>query len=176
LPPDSPSYFAYLDAEAPGVEVILAGLLRSGVPGQAFLKNLPLALQKKLKRPGLEIFSRPPLLSEVLNQAAVVIHHGGDGTGQHALAVGRPQLVFPVHVSQILIAQIIHGMGVGNYVTGVTDPTVVTKELHLLLNQIKYTERAWAQACDIQSHHPGDGLTQVLNRCFQLLQQSVPAS
>ncbi|MDB5335940.1 MAG: hypothetical protein JWN70_1559 [Planctomycetaceae bacterium] len=171
-PPETPSYFAYLDAAVPGVGAILAGLAQSGIPGQAYLRNLPPSQRDSLIRPGLEILHRPPPLTEVLPRVSAIVHHASGGTSQHALAIGRPQLVFPSQLEQVINAQMIHKLGVGNYILKIVQPEVIAQEFRHLISESGFADRAWARACELQERSSCNGLSQVLARCFGLLNNS----
>ncbi|MES2792756.1 MAG: nucleotide disphospho-sugar-binding domain-containing protein [Planctomycetota bacterium] len=169
LPPEQPSYFAYLNGSQAGVEVILAGLLHSGYPGQVYLRDLPPLQRDAWRQSGLTILDRMPHIGEVLSRASVLVHHAGGGTSQHALAIGRPQFLFPTHLEQILNSQFLQGLGVGFYNIPFGTPEVIAIRLRHLLTTPQFAEQAWARACELQARGLNDALPRVLAHCFAQL-------
>lgn len=172
LPPGDKSYFAYLDANFPGVDRILAGLSLSGYSGRAYLRNLSHEQRAKWQYPGLTILARPVELPDVLPQVSVIVHHASGGMAQHALAVGRPQLVFPTHLEQALNGQMLHALGVAHYLLQVPTPEQVALQVRELIQTPEFSDRAWDRACTLQ-HLSGSGLPAVVSRCFSLLKKSL---
>lgn len=172
LPPEKTSYFAYLDAEHPGVDRILTGLSLSGYTGRAYLRNLSPEQRPTWQRPGLEILPRPLPLPDALRDASVIIHHASGGTAQHALAVGRPQLVFPTHLEQALNGQMLHALGVANYALQVPTPEQIAHQIRELVRVPEFSDRVWDRACTLQQTCRS-GLPSVVSRCLSLLKKSL---
>jgi hypothetical protein len=170
LPPAPPSFFAYLNAAAAGVEALLAGLARAGFPGAVYLRAASEAQRARLRALGLVVHDRPPPLRDVLTRHALVVHHAGIGLAHYALAAGRPQLVLPEHLEQILNAQLIHGLGVGNYLVGHYEAVRPTQELTHMLNDAALAERCRVAAASVQARGPWAPLAAVTEHCLKLLQ------
>jgi rhamnosyltransferase subunit B len=170
-PPVSPNFFAYLSVEAHGIEQILGGLLRSGRPGSVYLRGASPGMRQSLRRPGLEVLDGLGPLAEVLPRASAVVHHAGSGLAQQALAAGRPQLVFPNHLEQVLNAQMLHALGVGQYVLGASSEEIVAQELRQLLAGRALAERALTHAAGLQKRGPWDPLPRIVENCVVLLEQ-----
>jgi UDP:flavonoid glycosyltransferase YjiC (YdhE family) len=64
-----------------------------------------------LQRQGAEVFKTPPKLTDMLARASVVVSHAGAGLSQAALAVGRPQIVLPIHSESQMIARSLEKLG-----------------------------------------------------------------
>lgn len=172
FPPRDPSYFAYLDAGLPGIEHIVEGLIRSGVPGRAYLRNVTPEARQRWLSAGLNILTRPAPLREIASQVSVIVHHASGGTAQHALAAGRPQLLFPTQLEQVLTSQMLHAKGVGNYIIQVYESEVIARELQRLIVDPGFSDRAWGQACELQAHGVCNGLSPVLAQCLHRLHSS----
>lgn len=171
-PPPTPSYFAYLNAAQAGVEQVLNGLLSCGFPGQVYLRQLTEAQRDLWKSAGVNIIEQMPPIREVLARATVVVHHGGAGTAQHALAIGRPQLLLPTQLEQILSAQLLQQLGVARYIIPMTDHNVIASALRQLLMAPNFSAQAWAKACELHGRGLGDALSRVLAHCFLLLNKT----
>ena len=85
---------------------------RATSPTPQVISSTP-AQRERCRRQGLEVLEVPAPLEEVFPRVAAIAHHGGVGLAQQALAAGRPQLLFPVHLEQLLNAQMLERLGVG---------------------------------------------------------------
>ncbi len=130
LPPAPPdSFFAYLNGEYPGVDLILPHLAAAGLRGSAHVRNPSPRLVDAARRAGVTIHDDPPPLAQALSNAAVVIHHGGLNTAETALAAGRPQLTLPIHLEHIITASALGDLGVGRSLTGHYDVKAISRSL-----------------------------------------------
>ncbi len=170
--PAAPRYFAYLSAETPALEPILRGLAGSGCPGSAYVRGASPELRRRLEQPGLELVDGPQPAAEIMPGVSVVVHHAGMGLAQHALAAGRPQLVFPGHLEQILNGQMLHRLGVGQYLLGAPNPDTVAQELRQLIADRGIADQAAARAASLRERGPWDPLPRIVERCLVLLEQS----
>jgi len=68
---------------------------------------------------------------------SAVLHHGGAGVTQAALAVGRPQVILPQYLEQELTGQALERLGVGRRLTGAAPSQV----LSVLASAV--TDRDW---------------------------------
>jgi len=99
--------------------------------------------------------NRPPVLpegvlavdyapfSELFPRAAVIVHHGGIGTTGLAMRSGRPMLVMPCAWDQPDNAERAARLGIARTISRRRyTPARVAAELHRLLNDPRYTQRA----------------------------------
>lgn len=167
--PDKPSFFAYLSAEYPRVEEVLTGLALTGVPGSVYLRGSNTEQRQRLRLQGLSVFDRPAALPKVLAEHAVLIHHGGVGAGQSALAVGRPQLVLPQHLEQAVNAQNLHRLGIAAYTVEPPTPEAAGRLLQQVLAQPRLAEQAQAASRTLHSRPRRELLPALVSCCLQLL-------
>jgi UDP:flavonoid glycosyltransferase YjiC (YdhE family) len=119
LPPASAdTFFAYLSADYPGVELILPWLARAGFQGSAYVRHAPASLVDAARGAGITVFDTPVPLREVLAAAAVIVHHGTLNTAQTAAAAGRPQLALPSNLENTLITRALEELGVARSLEG----------------------------------------------------------
>jgi len=171
-PTIAPHFFAYLSAEMPSCEPILAALAGTGCPGRAYVRGADAALRDRLGRQGLELLNRPLSQQDLLREAAVVVHHGGSGLAHAALAAGRPQLLFPAHLEHLLNAQRLHALGVAHYLTGQFPVADIGEGLRQLTSEERFSRRAREIADDVAARGPLDPLPLILDRCRQCLSES----
>jgi UDP:flavonoid glycosyltransferase YjiC (YdhE family) len=103
--------FVYLAADFGETRKVLQALVDSKVPAEAFIRDASDDLKKALRKRGVMVYDQPPPLADVLAPATGIIHHGGMGTLETALCIGRPQLLVPRHLEQALNARNLAGKG-----------------------------------------------------------------
>jgi hypothetical protein len=168
-PPERPSFFAYLAAEMPGCEAILTTLAQTGFPGRVYVLGAGPERCDRLRRLGLEVFDQPAPLNEMLAQSAVIVSQGNIGMAQAALAAGRPQLLFPAHLEQLMNARRLQALGVAHYLTGQFPAADVGEGLRQLLTEPSFRRRAQAAAAVVQARGPYNALPGIVAHCEQWL-------
>jgi rhamnosyltransferase subunit B len=170
LPPAPPdSYFAYLNAEYPGVDLILSQLAADGFRGEAYVRGASSRLLDAARRSGVTIHEGPIALDRALATAAVVIHHGGLNTAESALAAGRPQLTLPIHLEHILTARALEGLGVGRSLLGHYRVDAISASLHELARPGEYSRRAMDFAGTVRARDYPGCLPKIIDCCHAWL-------
>ena len=111
-PPAKKAVFAYLDGQFGLTAKLLEILARSGFPVEAFVRDLPDRMKSALRARNVRVHETPPPLPEVAERSSLIVHHGGIGTSETALALGRPQFLLPKHLEQRLNAGNLLRLGV----------------------------------------------------------------
>lgn len=116
LPPCSPSQgngsiFGYLSTEYLELRELLRSLARAGLKGQVYIRGGIGPFEECVAGSCLRLLNDPVDLVPVLREASAIVHHGGIGTTQTAMGVGRPQFVFPRHWEQRLTARAVEKLG-----------------------------------------------------------------
>jgi UDP:flavonoid glycosyltransferase YjiC (YdhE family) len=161
-------FFAYLSADCRGLNVLLAGLGKSGINGAAYIRGADADLRATLSFFGTKIRETPASLEEILPEISLVIHHGGVGLAQQALAAGRPQVIFPRHLEQMLNAQLVQQLGVGEYMAGEFFAPQVTRIVRQVAEGGGYQERARNTAASIQARGPWDPFEPIMEACCKI--------
>jgi len=98
--------------------------------------------------------------SEMLDQATLVVNHGGYGTVLGCLAAGAPQVVFPLFADQPINAARVHALGAGIALHGgsIPDPrralasvADLALAVERVLGEPSYTRAAETVAAEIQA-------------------------
>jgi hypothetical protein len=167
--PDAPAgYFAYLSLDVPQIDGVLNGLARSGFPGAVYLRGADAGPRDRLRGQGLNVLDGPTPLGEMLAKVSAVVHHGGVGVAQHALAAGRPQLIFPEHLEHVLYGQLLQQLGAGAAWSGGVAPDGVARALQLVLSDPRLTRQSREAARAIQARGQANSLPRIVDRCFAL--------
>lgn len=166
--PRQPRFFVYLNATYKGLDRFLSSIARTGVKGAVYLSGASKGLNDKLRQHGLDAYDKPAPFSEVLPSSSVVIHHGGLGTSEAAIAYGRPQILLPRHLEQQLSARAMVRLGIAGAVTQRT-----LKEgggvLVKLLKERGFGRRAQALALQVAQRGYEKNMSKVAKECLALL-------
>jgi hypothetical protein len=166
--PSPPAFFAYLSADCRGVDVLVAGLAQAGIKGSAYIRGATGELASRLCAFGITIHETPAPLAEVLPKVSLLIHHGGVGLAQRALAAGRPQIIFPRHLEQMLNAQLVQQLGVGEYLAGELSQKAVSRIVRQVIEDARYLERARNAASSVQAGGPWDPFDRIMEACCKI--------
>lgn len=93
-------YFCYLSATYKFTERVLEGLALSGRTGSVYLRDSQPPQRAAWRARGLVMHDGPRDMRVEAARSRVIIHHGGIGTCEQVLALGRPQLLVPRHFEQ----------------------------------------------------------------------------
>jgi UDP:flavonoid glycosyltransferase YjiC (YdhE family) len=163
-----PSFYAYLSADMPGVELVVIALKRAGFDGRVYFRGASYSLIQRLRSEGLNVEMHPPQLSEALATAAFVLHHGGAGVATDSLAIGCPQLVLPRFVEQQLTGQCLERFQLGRSLFGEVRLSAVVAAAHELMSDDNQ-RRAIEIAASLRAEIPMPGIDRVIEACHQRL-------
>lgn len=174
LPPPSPApakprFFAYLAADAAGLQRVVLALGKSGVPGGIFLRNPPPRLKEELGKTNLVLYDGPQPMTEVMRDASFIVHHGGAGTTEACLAAGRGQLLFPRHLEQWTTARALRSLGVADTITRDMTEEAVIESVRKFANDPQWNVRAGAVSADIASRGPRPGVAPIVDAGEELM-------
>ena len=102
-------------------------------------------------------------MSQVLDEAELIVCHAGHGTVAAALLAGRALLMAPIHLEQYMLAQRVEQMGAGRAWNGGRHERELAKLLRELLAESRYTAAARAFADrhrDFDQHAQFDAIVQ----------------
>jgi len=97
----SQDYFGYLSYSYPGTQKVLSALAGKDWKGEIFLRDAKDDIRETWRARGLTIHASPQPIEEAVARSRAVIHHGGIGTLEQVLAMGRPQCIVPRHFEQL---------------------------------------------------------------------------
>lgn len=163
-------YFAYLSLTAPGVAKVLTALSTSGLSGSIYLRDATSAVRQEWRERGLSMLDAPAHMETAVSRAALLIHHGGLGTCEFGLSVGRPQLIIPRHQEQAMNGACLRRLHVA--VATVTGGRFEVQHVNAALAQVRkeqYRRAAAERARIIARRGPCGGLATVLQACEKYL-------
>jgi hypothetical protein len=168
LPPTAPpvrdhKFFAYL-AESPATEAVLTQLAQTGCHGTVYVRGLRPSGRQRLRAQGLDVLDRPAPLAQAVAAHAVFVTHGGGSVGS-ALAAGRPQLLLPQHLEQLLTARQLRRLGAGLYLAPEQSPAAAARALLRLLHEPAFAQRATATSTAIHARPRREALPAILACC-----------
>jgi hypothetical protein len=172
---DRAGYFAYLSAEAKGIHQALVGLANSSIRGEIYLRDAGRRILEEASHLNLTVHTTPQELPEAAAKARFIIHHGGMGVSEVALALGRPQLLIPRHQEHAANALRLRKLGCA--VAMSSGGKYRGEDMCQALSHLsdpKFERAALAVAAAIEDRKGGDGLGRVLDACLALLTPQDP--
>ena len=163
--PTQPSLFAYLAGDFPKSRKLLQAILDSGIPAAAYVRDAPDDLKHALRARGLTIHDEPPPPERAFAEATLVIHHGGIGTSEACLMLGRPQLLLTRHLEQSLNASLTRSLGVADTLRSEFTLAQAAAQIREMCCSAEWAGRSGEVALSIQQRKPGHSL--------ELIEQSI---
>lgn len=108
--------FAYLRAESPHHEAVLAALHALGRAAVIYFPNMPPALAARYSAVHLTYLDQPADIEQMTREADLAITYASLATTTAFLLAGKPLLLLPGHLEQFLVARRVEEMGAGRLV------------------------------------------------------------
>jgi hypothetical protein len=164
-PPAKPSLFVYLAADFPKTRKLLQAILDSGIPAAAYVRDAPDDLKHALRASGVTIHDEPPPPVRAFAEATLIIHHGGIGTIEACLMLGRPQLLLSRHLEQSVNASLARSLGVADSLRSEFTLAQAVTQIRKVCCSPEWAGRAGEMARSIQQRKPSHSL--------ELIEQSI---
>ncbi len=174
--PERPGVFAYLAGDHPQSEAVLKALAASRLPTACYVRDLPPAWAETARAAGLTLHDSPPALGDALAPATIVVHHGGIGTTQAALALGRPQLLVPRHLEHAANARRVAALGVGLALPFRFSVVEARHALDVVLRSACFADGAREAAANVHAAGPGRALERLVERVARISGRGVGGS
>lgn len=163
------TWFAYLTAEHAQTSIILTTLSQLDTDGCAFVRDILPNERERLRKLGVNILDTPGDLTRIVPESAMVVHHGGLGTIEMALAMGRPQLLVPRQLEQTLNAGLVGQFGVALGLSGTLKAENVHSAYSRMLDDSSFAASATLFAHGLTMREPGGSLDRVVQRALNHL-------
>ena len=98
-----------------------------------------------------------------------MVHHGGIGTTEVALGIGRPQLLLPRHQEQSLTARSLEALGLAVSLSREFEPRTLARAVEQVLEEPAYGARAQAFAQELQARGPFDNVARIVEGSREIL-------
>ncbi len=167
--PRKPGFFAYIASDYREIKKAAQGIADIKLPGEIYIRRAPVRLRKALRKSGHHVHDVPAPLFEVLENASAIIHHGGIGTTEVTLGIGRPHVLLPRHMEQELTARALEELGVGIKVSGDFSPKSVVDALHKVIEDPGFGQRATEFAETLRSRGPVDNVDRIVRGCLRII-------
>lgn len=170
-PVPTPGWFGYLSLANDASPSVLEALAVSGLPGELYLRDASPDTIELWRARGLTIHERPVDIAEAAGRARFVVHHGGLRTMEAILALGRPQLLAPVHIEHMMNAKQLETLGVSRVLDGaaLADPGLTASRLHEIATDDGLAATAWTVANALSMPDASRNLDALLTACEGLV-------
>lgn len=112
-----PAVFAYLKSEYRGLGEVLKSLKAGPWRVLAYIPGLTQATVAEVSGPNLRVLVDPVDMHEVCRNCEAVLCQSGSGTVATVLHAGKPVIMLPMHMEQLLFARRVQALGAGVYLT-----------------------------------------------------------
>jgi UDP-N-acetylglucosamine:LPS N-acetylglucosamine transferase len=163
--------FAYLKHDYPRLDDLLQQLKTSTHSVLVHIPGTTPAFIQKHSSANLHISPQPVKLAEISRQCDLALCHGGAGTLAAFLLSGKPLLLLPLQLEQLLSSRNVANLGAGICVAPEIKKPNFRSLISDLLSHRKYTLAAEDFAKKYASFSPGKQALDIGNRCEALAQQ-----
>lgn len=167
--PERQRIFAYLGDDHPSLHTIVECLAELKTPSEVYLRGEAGAFRRLLSARGVVVHDRPPPLEALLPQVSAVLSQAGSATTHAALAAGRPQLCFPLHLEAELTAAALASLNVGRWVWSGAPKSLVAAELERVLRDDTLAKNATRMGEFLAVRTDRDRLGVVTEACLKLM-------
>jgi UDP:flavonoid glycosyltransferase YjiC (YdhE family) len=164
-----PRVFAYVYSHYVGLPNLLAALAELDVPTLAFCRDIDPGLKARYQSSTLRFSDAPMSVSAMVPQSDLVICHANHQMTAQALLAGKPLLLLPTQVEQMLIARRVERIGAGVTVAPVSPTSDFALPLAILAEGKGHAECARAFAARYDRLDRAAMLAGIADRCEQRL-------
>ena len=149
---------------------MLKELQTLGVTGSAYLANINSVKAKSLTTEKFKIYVAPQDLTTIAQSTKFIVHPGGLGLSQHALGLGRPQILLPTQLEQRMNATNLVRLGGAEviYNWSRTETKDLSKEIYNHIQKTALLSSAYDIAKKL-TETTKPSLELVLSECIKLL-------
>jgi hypothetical protein len=163
--------YAYLKP-FPGLEGLLAALLEQGLPTLILGGGIEPALQERFANPHLRFVERPLDLRQVAQQCDLAVLMAGHGTTAALMLAGKPCLLVPPFLEQLLFARKAEQTGAARVLTKEVGAPAA-RSLQELVSNPGYRAQAQAFAARYTGFRPGQQVLEVVDHLERLCRGSM---
>jgi UDP-N-acetylglucosamine:LPS N-acetylglucosamine transferase len=160
--------FVYLQRDLPQLDVVIDWLAASPHRVIAFIPDLDEARRRRLAARQRLVTERPVRLERLLKRCDLIVCHGGE-ISAGAVMYGVPQLLFPTHYEQYLLARRLELLGAAGWIGPAGDAAVVSGALARLATDPSFGSAARAFAQRYASYSPQEQRRRVVGRIEQII-------
>jgi UDP:flavonoid glycosyltransferase YjiC (YdhE family) len=163
--------FVYLSGQYDKIGMVVEGIAAAKVRGKAFLRNPKSTTVAAFEKAGMEVLGEVLPSAEfraAVGRSRAVIHHGGVGTSQDILALGRPQIVLPMTFEQQLTSDTLFRFRVGGRLRQGVTAEAMTTAVRTVVDTDDMMTRSRAAAEAIARRGSPPSLPRVLDACAEM--------
>lgn len=171
-PPAGREVFLYLSGSYEKLTEIGQGLADAQATGQAYIRNASRRVVAAFERIGIRVLSEVLPRDEfraAVGRARCVVHHGGVGTSQDMLALGRPQILAPTSFEQQLTADVLFRFRVGGRLRQGLTADAVANALRSAFDDEELAGRARRAAEVVASRNLQPAMPRIVAACNELV-------
>lgn len=164
--------FAYLRAESPHHETVLAALHALGQAAAIYFPNMPPALAARYCAAHLTYLDQPADIEQMTREADLAITYASLATTTAFLLAGKPLLLLPGHLEQFMVARRVEEMGAGRLINPEQPPGDLRGVLADLIDNPSWRTNAAAFAAKYAAFDQQAVIGNLVRRIGEMLDES----
>ncbi len=161
---DGPRVFAYIKPGTRDFEPVLKALRALDVAAVVHAPGVSTAMQHQYLAANIRFSEQPLRMDDVCRECDIGICHAGASTVQALVIAGRPLLLLPTHVEQMMTAKSVQNLGAGLVVDYERPVPDYRKLIKRLLDEPAFAEAARAVAARHAGDDPAARLAAIVDR------------
>ena len=163
-----PRVFVYVQKYLPQLDALIDCLACGPYRVLAWVPGLEAERRARLAAPGRVVLDRPVRMETMLKECDLVVSLGGD-IAHGSIMFGVPQLVFPQHYEQLLVARRVELIGAGGWVGPGAPRDQVDLALRTLTQDPRFKAGAQAYARRYPAFSPSEQRRRIVQRVEAIL-------
>jgi UDP:flavonoid glycosyltransferase YjiC (YdhE family) len=161
---DGPRVFAYLKPGTRDFEPVLKALRALDVAAVVHAPGVSTSLQHRYLAANIRFSEKPLRMDDICRECDIGICHAGTGTVQPLVTAGKPVLLLPQHVEQMMTARAVQSLGAGLVVDYERPAPDHRKLINRLIEEPAFAGAARAVAARYAGDDPAARLQAIVDR------------
>ena len=160
--------FAYLKPHFKDIGTMLQAFTRADAAFVVHAPGISPAAVRQYTSANVSFSDEPVRMQEVLENCDLIVCHAGASTVEAALMAGKPLLLLPQHLEQMMTAKRVEALGAGLWVNPERPAPDYGKLLARLLSEAGFRHAAKSMASRHAGHDPVARLAAIIDRCEEV--------
>ncbi|MBS0352896.1 MAG: hypothetical protein JSR83_03195 [Proteobacteria bacterium] len=161
--------FAYLKAHSPNLDDMLAALARLNAATLVVAPGLSSRQIQSFTRPNLRFAQQALRMDCVREECDLAVGHGGAGMVDLILGAGKPLVLLPLQMEQVMTSRRVAEAGCGAWVTATQSSAAFDRVLSHVLEGPEFARQARAYAARNATYSERDALERFVTACERLI-------
>jgi UDP:flavonoid glycosyltransferase YjiC (YdhE family) len=161
---DGPRVFAYIKPGTRDFEPVLKALRALDAAAVVHAPGVSTSMQHRYLAANIRFCEQPLRMDDVCRECDLAICHAGANTTQALVTAGKPVLLLPTHVEQMMTSKAVQSLGAGLVVDYERPAPDFRKLIKRLIDEPAFAKAAQAVAARHAGDDPAERLTAIVDR------------